>query len=196
MAMPLWSLCRHNHSPTPHANSCAWPLSSSLTSTPWSVSSSTSTCPRKSRPSSPTPDLLRHGRRRAVPSCSRILWSAMRPSYLLSSRDYLSPSIRRRRSEWYAIEIYPTSSSHVELQVGRTGSGKSTLALSLLRMVEASGGKIVIDGINIASIGLEDLRSRIVRRELHSRGHSDDHLNVDYRQSRRVPIFWNHQEVR
>ncbi|KAJ8702162.1 hypothetical protein PTI98_000902 [Pleurotus ostreatus] len=45
--------------------------------------------------------------------------------------------------------------------VGRTGSGKSTLALSFLRMVEPSGGKIIIDGIDISSIGLEDLRTRV-----------------------------------
>ncbi|RIA87106.1 P-loop containing nucleoside triphosphate hydrolase protein [Glomus cerebriforme] len=45
--------------------------------------------------------------------------------------------------------------------VGRTGSGKSTIALSLFRFVEPSNGKISIDGIDISSIGVEDLRSRI-----------------------------------
>ena len=44
---------------------------------------------------------------------------------------------------------------------GRTGCGKSTLMLSLWRLVEASDGRIVIDGVDIASIGLDDLRSRL-----------------------------------
>lgn len=68
--------------------------------------------------------------------------------------------------------------------VGRTGSGKSTLAMSFFRFVNhstsasipvlttatsttnvdvhgASEGSIIIDGIDIATIGLEDLRSRL-----------------------------------
>ncbi|KAL6301359.1 P-loop containing nucleoside triphosphate hydrolase protein [Sparassis latifolia] len=45
--------------------------------------------------------------------------------------------------------------------VGRTGSSKSTLALSLLRIIEPSEGKIIIDNIDITKIGLDDLRSRI-----------------------------------
>ncbi|XP_054711811.1 multidrug resistance-associated protein 1-like [Uloborus diversus] len=45
--------------------------------------------------------------------------------------------------------------------VGRTGAGKSSLTLSLFRIIEASGGAIVIDNENVAKMGLHDLRSKI-----------------------------------
>ncbi|KAJ1734938.1 hypothetical protein LPJ61_000812 [Coemansia biformis] len=45
--------------------------------------------------------------------------------------------------------------------VGRTGAGKSTLSLALLRFVEATRGRILLDGVDIASVGLEDLRRRV-----------------------------------
>lgn len=41
------------------------------------------------------------------------------------------------------------------------GSGKSTLALSFFRFVEASEGRILVDGLDISKIGLTDLRSKI-----------------------------------
>ncbi|CAL9016880.1 unnamed protein product [Prunus brigantina] len=44
--------------------------------------------------------------------------------------------------------------------VGRTGSRKSTLIQVFFRLVEPSGGKIIIDGIDITTIGLHNIRSR------------------------------------
>ncbi|XP_053511819.1 ATP-binding cassette sub-family C member 3 isoform X4 [Artibeus jamaicensis] len=45
--------------------------------------------------------------------------------------------------------------------VGRTGAGKSSMTLCLFRILEASEGEILIDGLNIADIGLHDLRSQL-----------------------------------
>jgi ABC-type multidrug transport system fused ATPase/permease subunit len=44
---------------------------------------------------------------------------------------------------------------------GRTGSGKSTLALALLATITPDSGRILIDGIDIAKVDKQALRTRI-----------------------------------
>ncbi|WP_338582457.1 ABC transporter ATP-binding protein [Pseudomonas sp. MAG733B] len=45
--------------------------------------------------------------------------------------------------------------------IGPSGAGKSTLVNLLLRLYDVEGGKILIDGQNIADVGQESLRERI-----------------------------------
>jgi ABC-type multidrug transport system fused ATPase/permease subunit len=45
--------------------------------------------------------------------------------------------------------------------VGRTGSGKTTLLMALFRMFDLAGGRILLDGVDLASQPLQEVRKRI-----------------------------------
>jgi ABC-type multidrug transport system fused ATPase/permease subunit len=57
-----------------------------------------------------------------------------------------------------SFEVQPSAKVAV---VGRTGAGKSTIATAFFRFLEAETGRILIDEVDIASIGLEELRSKL-----------------------------------
>ncbi|XP_006811395.2 ATP-binding cassette sub-family C member 8-like [Saccoglossus kowalevskii] len=60
----------------------------------------------------------------------------------------------------YNINIHFKSGQKIGI-CGRTGSGKSSLALTLLRMIDMYQGRIIIDGVDISSVPLLTLRSRL-----------------------------------
>ncbi|NXN93448.1 MRP1 protein, partial [Rhinopomastus cyanomelas] len=77
--------------------------------------------------------------------------------------EFRNYSLRYRPNLELALKrVNLTINGHEKIGVtGRTGAGKSTLAVGLLRLVEAAEGAILIDGLDIAQLGLHDLRSKI-----------------------------------
>jgi ABC-type multidrug transport system fused ATPase/permease subunit len=57
-----------------------------------------------------------------------------------------------------SFEVHPGEWVSV---VGRTGAGKSSLLAAMLRIAEPCGGRVLIDGVDLASVPLRTLRKRI-----------------------------------
>ncbi|KAL3227518.1 hypothetical protein MRX96_004216 [Rhipicephalus microplus] len=90
--------------------------------------------------------------------------------------------------------------------VGRTGAGKSSLVLALLRILRASKGRILIDGVDITQVPLKKLRRAItvipqdpslVRGTLRmnldpTEAHSDEQLWQAVRQAHLAPLVKGH----
>ncbi|CAB4291796.1 unnamed protein product [Prunus armeniaca] len=61
--------------------------------------------------------------------------------------------------KWSACKLSLLGHLHYCLKLNKPWSGKSTLIQVFFRLVEPSGGKIIIDGIDITTIGLHNIRS-------------------------------------
>ncbi|XP_012524038.1 multidrug resistance-associated protein 7 isoform X1 [Monomorium pharaonis] len=72
---------------------------------------------------------------------------------VLKYRDHLIPSLKE-----VTFVTRPAEKIGV---VGRTGAGKSSLLASLFRLTEISSGSILIDNVNIQTLSLKALRSRL-----------------------------------
>ena len=65
-----------------------------------------------------------------------------------------------RRAHASGVEVNAAFARQVGI-VGRTGAGKSSLLQALFRIVNVQAGSVEVDGVNVANIGLETLRSRL-----------------------------------
>ncbi|CAG8541755.1 6472_t:CDS:10 [Ambispora leptoticha] len=104
--------------------------------------------------------------RQNIPTESAAIIENNRPPKNWGSRGEIEFKQVTLRYNAYGVAVLKHVTFHVKARekigiVGKTGSGKSTLLVSLLRIVELAGGQILIDGLDISTIGLRDLRNKI-----------------------------------
>jgi ABC-type multidrug transport system fused ATPase/permease subunit len=112
--------------------------------------------------------------------------------------EFKAVTLRYRPSLPPALDGFTCSCAageHVGI-VGRSGAGKSTIAAALFRLVELDGGSITVDGVDLAALGLWQVRGRAlaiipqdpvlfrgsVRRSIDPLGqHTDEQLHAALR---------------
>lgn len=78
--------------------------------------------------------------------------------------------------------------------MGRTGAGKSSLTLGLFRIIEPAEGNIFIDGVDIAKLGLHELRSRITIIPQVCHGAQPKRLKLRLHVSKPLPLLSSPQD--
>ncbi|MEV0371039.1 ABC transporter ATP-binding protein [Streptomyces sp. NPDC050636] len=85
-----------------------------------------------------------------------------RPEHVTGRVDFEKVAFRYEADkpliEDLSLSVHP---GHTVAIVGPTGAGKTTLVNLLMRFYEVSGGRITLDGIDIAAMSREELRSNI-----------------------------------
>ncbi|KAL4077404.1 P-loop containing nucleoside triphosphate hydrolase protein [Scleroderma citrinum] len=89
-------------------------------------------------------------------------WPSSTKGKVLMSVENLSVSYAPKESPPVLHNISFTLNGGERVGIlGRSGSGKSTLVMSMLRFVDPVEGRVMIDGIDISTISVHDLRSRV-----------------------------------
>lgn len=97
-----------------------------------------------------TPIAIRHGQKRLPVSAVK---GELEFENVTFSYHQRTPTIR-----YFSLKIPAGKTIAI---VGSTGSGKSTLVKLLLRLYEVQSGKITLDGIELSTLNLKDLRQAI-----------------------------------
>lgn len=107
------------------------------------------------------PDVTPGGSKVAEAQPAPAAWPSASIPVLVSVRDLVvtNPSKLDNSIDRITFDLRPRE--RVAL-VGRHGSGKSMLALSLMKFIDATSGEISIDGLDISSLDMKELRSRFV----------------------------------
>ena len=108
--------------------------------------------------------LLHYGSQLPVEQPALIAATAPEPSWPSGGAVEFRGAVMRYRPELppvlkgISVKVHPGEKVGV---VGRTGAGKSSIMMTLFRICELDGGSILVDGVDIATLGLEQLRSKL-----------------------------------